>query len=219
MRARSLFLLSLLSLAGCVGLFKKQELAVDYAAEAMTCEAGQLETQQVESKLYRGTFVVKGCGQEESVVVQCSMTAPCYTLSHEEWTARQQPVAPAGNYGYGQPSSAESASQIGPLDGSPSSGGAAPSSSPAPAPQSTYVSATLRNTCPNTVKLFFGDKPKYGSGTSSSLGANTSRSVSGNTGDMIWITDDSGNGISSISLSPSVRTIEITGSCSGFTAR
>jgi uncharacterized ferritin-like protein (DUF455 family) len=183
MRFRCLPLFFLMSLTACVGLFKKQELAVDYASQQMSCDAGQLQTKQVESKLYRGTFVVEGCGQEESVVVQCSMTAPCYSLSHEEWAARQQPVAPAGNHGYGQPSTAGSASQIGPLDGSSSGGGGAPASSAAPAPQSTYVSATLRNTCPNTVKLFFGDKPKYGSGTSSSLGANTSRSVSGNAGD------------------------------------
>jgi hypothetical protein len=81
------------------------------------------------------------------------------------------------------------------------------------------VSFTLRNKCGQTVKLFFGDKPKFGSGTSSTLNSNTSRNESMSAGDMIWIVDDSGNGVSSFTASPGVRDVEIGPGCSGFSAR
>jgi hypothetical protein len=101
---------------------------------------------------------------------------------------------------------------------SPSS--ASSSAAPAPSPSGPQtVSVTLKNSCPQTVKLFFGDKPKFGSGTYSSIGSNTSTSRSMREGDMIWIVDDGQNGISSISVSPATGRIEILDSCSGFTTR
>jgi len=81
------------------------------------------------------------------------------------------------------------------------------------------VSFTLRNTCPRTVKLFYGKTPKFGSGRSSSIGGNTSQSESMNQGDMIWIVDDGGNGISNFGASPGVREVEISSACTGFTVR
>ena len=92
------------------------------------------------------------------------------------------------------------------------------SSSSAPAGPSV-VSVTLKNNCKQTVKLFFGDKPKFGSGTYSSLGSNTSTSHSFRPGDMLWIVDDSQNGISSTSVGAGMSRIEITESCTGLTAR
>jgi hypothetical protein len=95
---------------------------------------------------------------------------------------------------------------------------ASSSSSSAPAGPSV-VSVTLKNNCRETVKLFFGDKPKFGSGTYSSLGANTQTSHSFRPGDMMWIVDDGQNGISSTSVSAGMSRIEITESCTGLTAR
>lgn len=76
-------------------------------------------------------------------------------------------------------------------------------------------SLTLHNDCRSTVKLFFGQKPKWGSGTYTTLGGNNTTSYSGNAGDMIWIVDDSQNGVSSLSPSGNQR-MKITASCSGF---
>jgi hypothetical protein len=76
-------------------------------------------------------------------------------------------------------------------------------------------SLTLHNDCRSTVKLFLGQKPKWGSGTYTSLGSNTTTSYSGNAGDMIWIVDDGQNGVSSLSPSGNQR-MKITSSCSGF---
>jgi hypothetical protein len=84
----------------------------------------------------------------------------------------------------------------------------------APSTPSSW-SLSLKNSCPKTVKLFLGNKPKFGSGTNTSLGSNTISSYSGRAGDMIWIVDDKENGISS--LSPSGRqSMQITSSCTGF---
>jgi hypothetical protein len=88
------------------------------------------------------------------------------------------------------------------------------SSSPSPSGPSRW-SLTLHNDCRNTVKLFLGQKPKWGSGTYTSLGGNNTTSYSGNAGDMIWIVDDSQNGVSSLSPSGNQR-MKITASCSGF---
>jgi hypothetical protein len=81
------------------------------------------------------------------------------------------------------------------------------------------VSVSLRNTCRQTVKLFLGDKPKFGSGTNTSISGNTVTSYSMKEGDMIWIVDDSGNGLSSMSISQASRNVEILESCSGFVIR
>jgi hypothetical protein len=96
---------------------------------------------------------------------------------------------------------------------------AAPASEPAPSSEAAApepvrpVSVTIRNTCSETVKLFFGDKPKFGSGRYSSIGSNTSTSHSFMPGDMLWIVDDSQEGLSSVTVAEGMRSIEVQGSC------
>ncbi len=94
-----------------------------------------------------------------------------------------------------------------------------PGTSAAAAPAGPQVvSVTLHNDCPNTVKLFLGEKPKFGSGTNTSLGSNTTTSYQMKPGDMIWITDDSENGLSSTSIGGggTSQSIRIMPSCTGF---
>jgi hypothetical protein len=82
-----------------------------------------------------------------------------------------------------------------------------------------HASFTLRNTCRETVKLFFGKTPKFGSGRTDSMSGNSRRNESMTEGEMIWIVDGSGNGISSYSVSAGVREVTISESCMGFQAR
>lgn len=98
---------------------------------------------------------------------------------------------------------------------SSSSGSSGSSGSSAP----SSVSVTLRNTCSSTVQVFFGDKPKFGSGKYSSLSSNSSTGMSFRPGDMIWIVDDSQNGLASATVSASTRTIEVTSGCTGLSSR
>ncbi|HEY1558047.1 MAG TPA: hypothetical protein VGF94_24625 [Kofleriaceae bacterium] len=103
-------------------------------------------------------------------------------------------------------------------------GPAASSSDPSGPPPATapagpqVVSVELHNDCANTVKLFLGEKPKFGSGTNTSLGSNTTTSYQMKPGDMIWIIDDGENGVSSTTIggnSGSLR-LRITSGCNGF---
>jgi hypothetical protein len=84
---------------------------------------------------------------------------------------------------------------------------------------SSHVSFTLFNACPETVKLFFGDDPQFGGGRSSTLGSNTRENHSGTVGDVIWLVDASGKGVSNVSLSAGMGTIEVAKSCTSLMAR
>ena len=119
---------------------------------------------------------------------------------------------PANSGGGGYASAPASSNESAPPPGTSAS-----SASNAPAaPQ--VVSVSLHNDCPNTVKLFLGEKPKFGSGTNTSLGSNTTTSYQMKPGDMIWITDDSENGLSSTSIGGSggMQRIRIMPGCTGF---
>ena len=87
-------------------------------------------------------------------------------------------------------------------------------SSASSAPQN--YSLTLKNNCSESVDLFVGDKPKFGSGTYSSIGSNTIRSFSGFAPETIWIVDDSRNGVSSYTAQAGSQRVEILDSCTGF---
>jgi hypothetical protein len=96
---------------------------------------------------------------------------------------------------------------------------AAPSHDEPHASGPEHVSFTLRNSCRQTVKLFYGQTPKFGSGRSSTISGNSQQSESMREGDMIWIVDASDNGVSSYSVSPHAHEVEISESCTGFRAR
>ena len=81
------------------------------------------------------------------------------------------------------------------------------------------VSVTIRSSCSKTVAVFYGDKPKYGSGTTSSVSTNSVSSHSFRVGDMFWVLDDGGNGVDSVTISPSTRNLEIDGSCTRISGR
>ena len=76
------------------------------------------------------------------------------------------------------------------------------------------VSVTIRSACSKTVKVFYGSNPKFGSGTQSSISSNSVQSHSFRVGDMFWVTDESGNGLDSVTVSDRTRGLEISSSCS-----
>lgn len=99
----------------------------------------------------------------------------------------------------------------------PATAGGAPSSASASGGGSTTVSVQIRCTCGKTVPVFYGDKPKYGSGTKSSCSSNSVSSKSFGVGDMMWLIDESENGLGSVTVSSSTRNIEV--SCTSISAR
>jgi hypothetical protein len=83
----------------------------------------------------------------------------------------------------------------------------------------TTVSVTIRSSCGKTVKVFYGDKPRFSSGTESSVSSNSVSSKTFQEGDMMWVLDDRGEGVGSATISASTRNIEINSSCTGLSAR
>ena len=85
-----------------------------------------------------------------------------------------------------------------------------PESKP-PVPSSIQVS----NRCPKTVLLFIGDRPKFGSGTKTSIGSNTTtsfpRKPDGTAS--IWIIDEQENGVTNASVGVDSKLVEIQGNC------
>jgi hypothetical protein len=121
-----------------------------------------------------------------------------------------------------------------PAAGAPTTGapGTAPAAAPATAPMTggsesssaapstpSSVSVSIKNSCEKTVKVFFGDKPKFGSGTYSTASSNSRSSHSFAPGDQFWIVDDSQNGVANVAVSESTHEIEILGSCDRLAAR
>lgn len=96
---------------------------------------------------------------------------------------------------------------------SSSSGGSSGGGSSGP------VSVTIRSSCGRTVPVFYGQKPKFGSGTQSSISSNSVQSKSFRVGDMFWVTDASGNGLDGVTVSERTRTLEIDASCSRIVER
>jgi hypothetical protein len=82
-----------------------------------------------------------------------------------------------------------------------------------------YASFTLRNSCRETVKVFYGQTPKFGSGRSSTVSGNSQQNENMREGDLLWIVDASGNGVSSYTASASTHEVIINEACTGFQAR
>ena len=102
---------------------------------------------------------------------------------------------------------------------SSSRGSSSSSSSSSSSGSSSTVSVTIRSSCGSTVPVFYGDKPKYGSGTTSSVSSNSVSSHTFRVGDMMWVVDESGNGLGSATISESTRTLEISSSCTSISSR
>src|SRR5690349_6736816 len=88
-----------------------------------------------------------------------------------------------------------------------------------PAPElkgAITVSVSVKNQCPNTVHVFYGKEPKYGSGTEVALGGNSLQNQTFRPGDMIWVVDDQHNGVASTSVSEGTH--DVTVGCSNISS-
>ncbi len=103
--------------------------------------------------------------------------------------------------------------------GSPAAPQAKAASMAPSAPIPTTVE--LHSDCTKTTPIFYGEKPKFGSGTRSSIGSNTTTSAPRKSdGSLtIWIIDEQENGIASVHVDPTTKHVEIDRSCRQITAR
>lgn len=121
---------------------------------------------------------------------------------------------PGGAGAPGGPSD-PAAAPTGPTAPATPAGAAATESSSGP----TTVSVTIRSACPKTVPVFYGDKPKFGSGTRSTVTSNSVSSKTFQPGDMIWVTDEKEEGLGSVTITASTRQVEIGSDCRSIVAR
>ena len=100
---------------------------------------------------------------------------------------------------------------------------AAPQAKAASAAPSAFVPTTveIHSDCTKTTPVFYGEKPKFGSGTKSSIGSNTTTSASRKSDGTltVWIIDEQENGIASVHVDASTKRVEIDRSCRQITAR
>jgi hypothetical protein len=99
----------------------------------------------------------------------------------------------------------------------PSSSSAAKAASAPAGPQT--VSVTIRSSCGKTAKVFYGEKPGFSSGTQSSVSSNSVSSKTFRVGDLMWVVDDSGKPLGSVTIGSSTRNVEIESSCTAISAR
>ncbi|HEY4157426.1 MAG TPA: hypothetical protein VGM29_04985 [Polyangiaceae bacterium] len=98
----------------------------------------------------------------------------------------------------------------------PSAGtGASPATAEHKAP--LVVSVSVKNECPNTVHVFYGKEPKFGSGREVALGGNSLQNQSFTPGDMIWVVDDQQNGIASANVSEGTHDVVV--GCANISSR
>jgi hypothetical protein len=134
----------------------------------------------------------------------------CGALGNYSQAMMGQPGAAAANGAPGTPGqTASGPSTVNPTEGAASAAASGPST----------VSVEIRNSCGKTVRVFFGEKPKFGSGTYSTADSNSVSSHTFKPGDLFWIVDDSENGVASVSVKDATREIEITGDCHELAAR
>lgn len=116
-------------------------------------------------------------------------------------------------------SSGEAAPASGaPASGAPASDPAKPASEPAPSGPTT-VSVSIRSACAKTVKVFYGDKPKFGSGTSSTVSSNSVSNKTFKPGDMMWVVDDKDEGLASVKIEDKTKELEIGSDCKSIKAK
>lgn len=179
--------LVLLLLMGCGG-GSYEETVRAKAANEFACPARDVTLKAGSGGGQIREYDASGCGKSKTYDVNCGLLM-CTAWEHEDAPPR------------------------GVLVGSQPPPGPAAEQAPA-APQT--VSITLHNTCPRTVKMFEGKDPKFSSGTQTNISSNEIRSFTFRPGDMLWIIDDSGNGVSALTAGQGMSRMKIVPSCSGF---
>jgi hypothetical protein len=91
-------------------------------------------------------------------------------------------------------------------------------STDAPSPHDTTVTPIaieIHNDCTDSVPLFLGDKPKFGSGTKTSMSSSSTTTFPRNADGTltIWIIDDQENGLASVHVNKRMKKVVIGRSC------
>jgi hypothetical protein len=195
MRSDARSLVAAMLFLGAAGCGNFQEAVRARAANDFNCPAENITLVQTRPYRQPYAYTARGCGKGDDYEGGCDVRG-CLVEK--------------------RPSLAEQARIRSTFDSERSSSSGSPSSGSRAGAGVQTVSLTLHSDCPRTVRLFFGSTPKFGSGTESSIFPNSTESRSMREGEMVWIVDESGNGVSNFTASGNRTRVTITRSCSGF---
>ncbi len=84
----------------------------------------------------------------------------------------------------------------------------------------TPTSVELKNECTKTMGVFFGENPKFGSGTKSSVGGNSIQSIARKSDGTVtvWLLDSAGAPLTNAKANTSTKRITIDGKCTSVRA-
>ena len=126
------------------------------------------------------------------------------------------PLMPAGGGAGRAPAGTAGPAGAGPAAAPSSDPSAPPATTPAAAPAGP-VSVDIHGSCDKDVKVFYGEKPGFSSGTFSSIESNSTESHSFRAGEVMWVVDDHENGVSSVTITPGTHGVDV--GCSAISLR
>jgi len=85
---------------------------------------------------------------------------------------------------------------------------------------SAPTTVEVHSDCAKTVSVFYGEKPKFGSGTKSSISSNSTTTASRKADGTltVWIIDDKENGLANAKVDASTKRVDIDKSCKNISA-
>jgi len=223
------WLVILAASTGCAG--KLEEVVREQAAKDLHCPAADVEVLDQRSDNYVRDYSVSGCGQTAHYQAACSMVDSCVAYRPDK-LGKDAAASEALTAGIDAVPVGESVEEVAVAeDGTVTVTKTGP---PAPAPETKtplavaeavegstaaepLVTLTLRNTCTETVTLWFGPTPGAGEGRMMTLGSTNMATVRVKQGEQMWLLDRAQTGTAGIAVDASMH--EVDAGCGGLSAR
>ncbi|MFO0675355.1 MAG: hypothetical protein U0169_02400 [Polyangiaceae bacterium] len=157
--------------------------------------------------------LVTGCGALSSLQAQSNAAI---AKANEAQAIAADPQA-ALKAKAGEQLAAATPKEVGAITGAandPQSAARAKASDPVP------TTVEIKNECTKSVPVFYGEKPKFGSGTKSTLGGNSINSIGrGADGSLVvWITDKNENGLVKANVTKETKRVVVASDCKAIHA-
>lgn len=215
-------------LTGCAG--QLDEVVRLQAAKDLNCPVDKVDVVDLRSDNYVRDYSVSACGQTEHYQAACSMVEACVAYRPDKIgkDAAASMALTAGVDALPRESVEEvvvaqdgtvTVNRSGPAAEAPPAKTPLEVAEAVEANQAGYalLAVTLRNTCPETVTLWFGATPGTGAGHMMTLASTNMATVRVPEGEQVWVLDRAHNGTAGVAIDASMREVDV--GCAGLTAR
>jgi hypothetical protein len=226
---RTRWIIVAVALTGCAG--KLEEVVRLQAAKDLNCPVGEVDVVDQRSDNYVRDYSVSGCGQTAHYQAACSMVESCVAYQPAK-IGKDAAASEALTAGIDAVPGSESVEEVViAADGTMTVNRSGPAAAPPPAKtplelaqeaeaaqaNEPLLSVTLRNTCSETVTLWFGPTPGSGVGHMMTLASTNMATVRVRPGEQLWVLDREHNGTAGVAVDASMREVDV--GCAGLTAR